>query len=112
MLRRKVHADFDAIGVGLGGLGLGDFGGGRTPLGPDLTSQFPDRHSLIQAFMLVKFSAGISLAFTWLSLFLQSEKQYFWRNQRGQQRHVLFHLGHLPVCLLAKLIVHVPVDNM
>ncbi len=70
MLQRKVRADFDAIGVGLGGLGLGGFGGGQTPLGPDLTSQFLARHSLIQAFMLVKFSTGILLAFTWLSLFL------------------------------------------
>jgi hypothetical protein len=112
MLRRMVRADSDAIGVGLGGLGSGGFGGGRMPLGPDLTSQFPDRHSLVQAFMLVKFSAGILLAFAWLSLFLQSKKQYFWRNQRGQQQHVLFHFGCLLACLLAKLIAHVSVDSM
>jgi hypothetical protein len=61
MLQRMVRADSDAIGVGLGGSGLGGFGGGRTPLGPNLTSQFPDRHSLIQAFMLVKFSMACSL---------------------------------------------------
>jgi hypothetical protein len=112
MLRQKVRADFDAIGVGLGGSGSEGFGGGRTPLGPNLTSQFPDRHSLIQPFMLVKFSAGILLAFTWLSLFLQSKKQYFWRNQRGHQRHILFHFGRLSACLLAKLIAHVSVDSM
>ncbi len=64
-----VSADPEAIGRGLGGLGSGGFGGGRTPLGPDLTSQFPDWHSLIQAFMLVKFSVGMSLAFTWLFYF-------------------------------------------
>jgi hypothetical protein len=112
ILRRMVSADPEVIGRGLGGLGLGGFGGGRTPLGPDLTSQFPDRHSLIQAFMLVKFSVVISLAFTWLFLFLQSEKQYFWRNQRGQQRHVLFHFGRLSTRLLAKFIAHVSVESM
>jgi hypothetical protein len=112
MLRQMVHADSNAIGVGLGGLGSGGFGGGLTLLGPDLTSQFPDRHSLIQAFMLVKFSAGILFAFMWLSLFLQSKKQYFWRSQRGQRWHVLFHFGRLLVCLLAKLIAHVSVDSM
>jgi hypothetical protein len=112
MLRQKVRADFDAIGVGLGGLRSGGFGGGWTPLSPNLTSQFLDRHSLIQAFMLVKFSTGILLAFMWLSLFLQSEKQYFWRNERGQQRHVLFHFGRLLACLLAKLITRISVDSM
>jgi hypothetical protein len=60
ILRRMISADPNAIGRGLGGLGSGGFGGGWTPLGPDLTSQFPDRHSLIQAFMLVKFSVGMS----------------------------------------------------
>ncbi len=45
MLRQKVRADFDAIGVGLGGSGSGGFGGGQTPLGPNLTSQFPDRQA-------------------------------------------------------------------
>ena len=112
MLQQMVRADSNAIGVGLRELGSGGFGGGWTLLGPNLTSQFPDRHSLIQAFMLVKFSAGILLAFTWLSLFLQSKKQYFWRNQRGQQRHILFHFGCLSACLLAKLIAHVSVDSM
>ncbi len=107
-----VRADSNAIGVGLGGSGLGGFGGGQTPLDPNLTSQFLDRHSLIQAFMLVKFSTRILLAFTWLSLFLQSEKQYFWRNQWGQQRHVSFHFGRLSACLLTKLIAHVSVDSM
>jgi hypothetical protein len=112
ILRRMVSADPEAIGCGLGGLGSGVFGGGRTPLGPDLTSQFPDWHSLIQAFMLIKFSMGMSLAFTWLFLFLQSEKQYFWRNQRGQQRHVSFHFGCLSTCLLVKFIAHISVGSM
>jgi hypothetical protein len=107
-----VSADPKAIGRGLGGLGLGGFSGGCMPLGPNLTSQFPDRHSLIQAFMLVKFSVGMFLAFTWLFLFLQSEKQYFWRNQWGQQRHVSFHFGCLLTCLLAKFIAHVSVESM
>ncbi len=111
ILRRMVSADPKTIGCGLRGLGSGGFGGGRTPLSPDLTSQFPDQHSLIQAFMLVKFSVGMLLAFTWLFLFLQSEKQYFWRNQRGQQRHVSFHFGRLSACLLA-FIAHISVESM
>jgi hypothetical protein len=69
ILQRMVSANPEVIGCGLGGLGSGGFGGGRTLLGPDLTSQFLDWHSLIQAFMLVKFSVGMLLAFTWLSLF-------------------------------------------
>jgi hypothetical protein len=113
MLQQMVRADSNAIGVGLRELGSGGFGGGWTLLGPDLTSQFPDRYSLIQAFMfLVKFSAGILLAFTWLSLFLRSKTQYFWRNQRGQQWQLSFHFGCLLACLLAKLIAHVSVDSM
>ncbi len=112
ILRRMVSADPEAIGRSLEGLGLGGFGGGWMPLGPDLTSQFLDRHSLIQAFMLAKFSVGMPLAFTWLSLFLQSEKQYFWRNQRGQQRHVSFHFGCLSTCLLTKFIAHVSMESM
>ena len=98
--------------IGLGEIISGGLGGGRTPRGPDPTSQFPDRQSLIQAFMLVKFSTGILLALTWLSLFLQFEKQYFWRNHRGQQRHLVFHFGHLSMILLAKLIAHILVANI
>jgi hypothetical protein len=112
ILRRMVSADPEAIGCGLGGLGWGGFGGGWTLLGPDLTSQFLDRHSLIQAFMLVKFFVGMLLAFMWLFLFLQSEKQYFWRNQRGQQQHASFHFGPLLTCLHAKFIAHISVVSM
>jgi hypothetical protein len=55
----------------------GGFVGGWTPLGLNLTSQFSlERQSLIQAFMLAKFLAGMSFALTWLSLHLQFEKQY------------------------------------
>ena len=85
MCRRGVVVDADLIGLVLGGARSGGLGGGRTPLGPDLVSQFPPRQSLIHAFIVVRFLAGISSALTWLSLFLQLEKQYFWRNQRGQQ---------------------------
>ena len=100
--------------IGLGEIISGGLGGGRAPLGPDPTSQLsPPRHSLIQAFMLVKASAGISFAFTWLSLFLQFEKQYFWRNQRGQHLHLSLNLGCLLLaCLLAKLITQVSVGSM
>ncbi len=57
--------------------GSGGFGGGQTPLDPDLTSQFSvEWQSLIQAFMLDKFSAGLPFALVWLSLCLQFEKQY------------------------------------
>ena len=111
MCQQGVDLDADSICLGLGGVGLGGLGGGRTPLGPDLISQFPPRQSLIQAFMLVRFSVGISLAFTWLSLFMQSEKQYFWRNQRGQQ-WLSFHFGRLSTCLLAKLMAQVSVASM
>jgi hypothetical protein len=110
MLRRKVRTGFVAFVLDLGRLrGLG---GGQTPQGPGPTSQVPDQQSLINAFMLIKFSTGISLSLTWLSLFLQFEKQYFWRNHQGQQQHLLFHFGRLSMFLLAKLIAHVSVASI
>ncbi len=110
MLQRIVCSGFVAFVLDLGR--SGGLGGGWTPRGPDPTSQFPDQQSLIQAFKLVKFSTEILLALTWLSLFLQLEKQYFWRNHRGQQRHFLFHFGRLLMFLLAKLIAHILVASI
>ena len=106
MQRQDVTAGVVIVGLGLGETRSGGFGGGRTSLGPDPTSQFLPRHSLSQAFMVAKTSAGMSFAFTWLSLFLQLEKQYLLRNQRGQ------HPLRLSMCLLAKFIAQVSLASM
>jgi hypothetical protein len=93
--------------------GLGGLGVGRTLLGPDLTNQLLlDQQSLIQAFMLDKLSSGILSALTWLSLCLQFEKQYFWKNHRVQAQHLLFHLGLLLMFLLTKPVAHVSLGKI
>jgi hypothetical protein len=55
---------------------------------------------------------GTFLAGTWLSMFGQSEKQYFWRNQRGQYLHFLVQCGRWSSYLPAKFPAHVSSASM